>query len=481
MIGALSDAGREAPEPAIAHPGAGRRRLLGGAGDGRWDAPRPARSARAVRITLCFLAGLTIGVGMYSFDRARSGTIEVFSALWQFLSGAEATEGREEDSRVAELDPEPREAPASDDAAPAAEGTSLADVGPIPRRIPGRSGQAPGHDETTAGPAHGVGPVTSYVPSYRWFGEAPSGRAAVDMAGGPAAGADALTPLAARQPGPGPAGTRGAAAGGDVPKVPLLDDTATAADSVQTGRLIEHGDQLIGYGDIASARLFYELAAAQGSAKAAAAVAMTHDPIYFRLAGVLGAPGNPAKALAWYGKAIDGGYGRAVRRLAGLKAFLEGATTRTSPRPRSHEASTVISEAGARHVGPPAATMESATAARAAGHMVQLSAFRTADRARDDGLRLHALHADLLGHAGLAIERLDLTGGRGIMFGVRMGPFADPLAAAGLCADLRAREQDCFVVSRHDRKRTGPPTLRFVIEPTRDRGTESRIRVTVGR
>lgn len=78
------------------------------------------------------------------------------------------------------------------------------------------------------------------------------------------------------------------------------------------------GNQFLELGDIAAARLFYELALDHGEVRAATAVAKTFDPLYLRERGVLGAKGNPDMAMRWYKRAIEAGDLEAVTRLKAL-------------------------------------------------------------------------------------------------------------------------------------------------------------------
>lgn len=78
------------------------------------------------------------------------------------------------------------------------------------------------------------------------------------------------------------------------------------------------GNQLLELGDIAAARLFYELAMDHGETGAATAVGKTYDPLYLRERGVLGAGGDPDIAMAWYRRAIEAGDLEAVARLKAL-------------------------------------------------------------------------------------------------------------------------------------------------------------------
>jgi len=78
------------------------------------------------------------------------------------------------------------------------------------------------------------------------------------------------------------------------------------------------GNQLLEFGDIAAARLFFELAMDHGEAQAATAVGKTYDPVYLRERGVQGAGGNPEMAMTWYKRAIKAGDLEAVERLKAL-------------------------------------------------------------------------------------------------------------------------------------------------------------------
>ncbi len=69
--------------------------------------------------------------------------------------------------------------------------------------------------------------------------------------------------------------------------------------------LLSRGEEMLGLGDIAAARLFYERAADRGSARAATAAGKTYDPIF--LASILahGVAPDRAAAMGWYRKGAD--------------------------------------------------------------------------------------------------------------------------------------------------------------------------------
>jgi hypothetical protein len=73
----------------------------------------------------------------------------------------------------------------------------------------------------------------------------------------------------------------------------------------QVSLLIDRGDALVGMGDLSSARLFYERAAAAGNAQAALRLGATFDPSFLRGAGLRGIGGDEGMAAYWYGRARD--------------------------------------------------------------------------------------------------------------------------------------------------------------------------------
>jgi hypothetical protein len=80
---------------------------------------------------------------------------------------------------------------------------------------------------------------------------------------------------------------------------------APKAPSMAESVLLERGDRLLAIGDIASARLLYETAAAGGSVRGALLAGRTLDPEYLRSLGTRGVTGDPARAAAWYEKAAE--------------------------------------------------------------------------------------------------------------------------------------------------------------------------------
>jgi hypothetical protein len=91
-----------------------------------------------------------------------------------------------------------------------------------------------------------------------------------------------------------------------------LSDTEISA-------LIRRGDSLFAFGDIASARLFYERAARAGSGQAALRLGGTFDSSFLLRAGFGGIRGDVALASRWYQLALELGAGDADTLLKSLR------------------------------------------------------------------------------------------------------------------------------------------------------------------
>jgi hypothetical protein len=104
------------------------------------------------------------------------------------------------------------------------------------------------------------------------------------------------------------------------PPPPAPAPVAPKQPSVAETVLLEKGDRLLALGDIASARLLYETAAAGGSARGALLAGKTLDPGYLRSLGSRGVAGDPARAAAWYEKAAKLGDESATALLEALES-----------------------------------------------------------------------------------------------------------------------------------------------------------------
>jgi hypothetical protein len=95
-------------------------------------------------------------------------------------------------------------------------------------------------------------------------------------------------------------------------------NAATGSDVATVA--MARGDDALQHGDVISARQFYELAAANGLARAATAVGRTYDPDFLQARGVRGALADMAEARRWYHKGTEGGDAEARLRLDMLLA-----------------------------------------------------------------------------------------------------------------------------------------------------------------
>jgi TPR repeat protein len=77
---------------------------------------------------------------------------------------------------------------------------------------------------------------------------------------------------------------------------------------------------MLALGNIVAARLFYERAAAFGSAEAATSIGKTYDPAFLVSIAAAGTAANPGLAVSWYREAAKLGDPEAARRLVIMTA-----------------------------------------------------------------------------------------------------------------------------------------------------------------
>ena len=96
----------------------------------------------------------------------------------------------------------------------------------------------------------------------------------------------------------------------------------TTVETPRVSSYMDSGDALLARGDVASARLFYEAAAAFGYAMAMTAVGKTYDPVTLNHLGVKGFRADPIKAAEWYLKAQKAGDPETIERIEELKRWV---------------------------------------------------------------------------------------------------------------------------------------------------------------
>jgi type II secretory pathway predicted ATPase ExeA len=94
------------------------------------------------------------------------------------------------------------------------------------------------------------------------------------------------------------------------------------AAAAELAQLMARGDEMMRIGDPASARLFYERAAARGLAKGFTAVGRTYDPAVLQQLNIRGGGANGERALEWYRRGIEAGDGDADKVASNLSAWL---------------------------------------------------------------------------------------------------------------------------------------------------------------
>ncbi|TVR81464.1 MAG: hypothetical protein EA405_08560 [Rhodospirillales bacterium] len=107
-----------------------------------------------------------------------------------------------------------------------------------------------------------------------------------------------------------------------VPVVPAQPDVAAPAAPADFAPLVDRGNRFLELNDVASARLFFRMAAERGSAEGALRMAMTFDPAIPAARRIYGTPPNPEEAIRWYGQARALGSVAVAERLAALRAWL---------------------------------------------------------------------------------------------------------------------------------------------------------------
>jgi hypothetical protein len=98
-----------------------------------------------------------------------------------------------------------------------------------------------------------------------------------------------------------------------------LTQPASGLSPSEIRELSQHGDSLLRIGDVASARLFYERAAAAGDGRAALRLGATFDPALLERLGVGKLQADAAEARSWYNRALDLGAIEAKPQLKGLE------------------------------------------------------------------------------------------------------------------------------------------------------------------
>jgi hypothetical protein len=97
-------------------------------------------------------------------------------------------------------------------------------------------------------------------------------------------------------------------------------------------------------------------------------------------------------------------------------------------------------------VSPQAASPTANAVARSGKAVLQIGAFESVALANGAWNTLKARHADVVADLSEDLQQVDL-GAKGIMYRLRMGPFADRPAAVAACEKLKTQGVNCFVAA----------------------------------
>jgi len=95
---------------------------------------------------------------------------------------------------------------------------------------------------------------------------------------------------------------------------------------------------------------------------------------------------------------------------------------------------------------PSAAASAAASRAVSGGAVLQLGAFDSQELATRAWVAFRARYPSVARRLSPAVQRADL-GAKGIMYRLRVGPFADRAAATNACIQLKAARTNCFVAA----------------------------------
>jgi hypothetical protein len=112
---------------------------------------------------------------------------------------------------------------------------------------------------------------------------------------------DAAPPPATAQPDSAAPRSADAAPSAASP-APAIQPPPRAQPSPAANALLARGDELIAIGDVATARIVYERAAALKSGRGATSTGRTYDPSFLRQIGAVGVVPDPETAASWYRK-----------------------------------------------------------------------------------------------------------------------------------------------------------------------------------
>lgn len=135
------------------------------------------------------------------------------------------------------------------------------------------------------------------------------------------ASADPVTAVAvSAEPATQPSSAPALVPSAQAPSAQADDRRTRRLDDAELEMLVKRGNDFLGNGDLAAARLLFRRAAEGGSAEGALALGATFDPVVMQRLGAVGTAPDVTLARQWYQRAIELGSATASQRLAGLQA-----------------------------------------------------------------------------------------------------------------------------------------------------------------
>jgi hypothetical protein len=291
---------------------------------------RPLRSAalaggsrrRWLLITLGLIAG---GTGLWALDGAFDGSDRPAAVIDRPTASATAPVNSAVNAPINAPINAPGNAPGNNAPAPATASAPVTTpvatlaVPPIAPPVPPPAIDPPAAPKlTAAGDGASPAPLPQAVPQATLAqAQPPASDPPSPATGSPAPAEAAPTSVA---PAPPPAAP--AVATTTPPPPPAAGSAASPANPLEAAKLIARGENYLAQADIASAQLFFRLAADRGSGPAARAMAATVDPVALAARPIPGARANAAEAVQWYRRAVALGDGEAGVALARLSQLL---------------------------------------------------------------------------------------------------------------------------------------------------------------
>ena len=132
--------------------------------------------------------------------------------------------------------------------------------------------------------------------------------------------------------------------------------------------------------------------------------------------------------------------------IPGRKPETQAAESQSST-PAANAAESAVASVGQTPVAAQAKSVTQTQTAQAAGsYVLQLAAYTSEGAIAPAWTQLQKSHPELLGDMQRFVQQVDVNGKT--YYRLQVGPFPNRATALDVCAQLKARKQDCLVVKR---------------------------------